>query len=86
MVIQSAEKEDYLKDQVSVLTQKLKDAENQCEELTREKAQLKRQIDTLESEFSHVNHISVDHSCVAKNSSLHKMAKYGSFSYLCRLK
>ena len=52
IVIQSAEKEDALKDQVSTLTQKLKDADNQCEELGREKTHLKRQIETLEGEFS----------------------------------
>ena len=53
MVIQSAKKEEALQEQVSDLSQKLKDSETQCEELTREKGQLRRQIDTLESKFSH---------------------------------
>ena len=61
IIIQSAEKEDALKDQVSALTKKVKDLENQCEEQAREKVQLQRQIDTLEGKFSNGNYISANH-------------------------
>ena len=70
MVIQSAKKEEALEEQVSDLSQKLKESENLCDEMTREKAQLRRQIDTLESKFSHGEStctcLQISHWCVTK--------------------